>query len=243
MLQNLARYVFRTGNPFGVGHHVPLNGPIALGADTEIQSVAFALDPELGEIDTAHGKVEFLQMVGITRDEARAIKRWSSTGMLELLAARDPLMLTSLDRPSLLADPRTRAVIAERTEREGSSSAASFTTQLAYLQQEEGVTLQVGAIAVEDLVALLEGRIPFDRDFSLMGRGTIVSFRPAETAGFGIDTMELAIDTTPDLAREIVEVVKPARGVYRFSTFPQLVIEILPTEIKDQEGQVTHVVG
>lgn len=243
VLQNLARYVFRTGNPFGVGHHVPLNGPIALGLETELHSVAFALDPELGAIDTPFGKVEFLQMVGITRDEARAIKRWSSLGMLELLASRDPMMLTALDRPSLLTDPETRATIESRTAEEGSSSAASFTTQLAYRQDDQGVHLQIGAIAIEDLIALLDGRIPFDRDFSLMGRGTIVSFRPAETAGFGVDAMELAIDTTPELAREIMQTVKPQRGVYRFNQLPNLKIEVLPTEIKDQEGAVTSVVG
>lgn len=243
VLQNLARYVFRTGNPFGVGHHVPLNGPIALGLDTEIHSVAFALDPELGEIDTPYGKVEFLQMVGITRDEARAIKKWSSLGMLEMLGHRDALLLTALNRPSLLADRDTRAEIETRTANEGSSSAASFTTQLAYRQENEGVHLQIGAIAIEDLISLLDGRIPFERDFSLMGRGTIVSFRPAETAGFGVDTLELAIDTTNELAREIMQTVKPTRGVYRFNQLPNLTIEVLPTEIKDQDGKVTSTVG
>jgi suppressor of fused len=243
VLQNLARYVFRTGNPFGVGHHVPLNGPIALGAETEIQSVAFARDPELDEIDTPFGNVEFLQMVGITRDEAKAIKRWSSLGMLEMLAERDPLLITALDRRSVLEEPGARATIAERTKKEGSSSAASFTTQLAYRQEDGGVHLQIGAIAVEDLIALLESRIFFGRDFSLMGRGTIVSFRPAETAGFGVDTMELAVDTTNELAREIIDTMRAERGVYRFSALEALTIEVLPTEIKDQDGQVTSVVG
>jgi hypothetical protein len=243
VLQNLARYVFRTGNPFGVGHHVPLNGPIALGAETEIHSVAFALDPELGEISTPYGGIEFLQMVGITRDEARAIKRWSSTGMLELLAKRDPLLITSLDRPSLLSEPATRAEIDARTAREGSSSAASFTTQLAYVHGADGVHLTLGAIAVEDLVALIQGRILFDREFSLMGRGTIVSFRPAETAGFGLDAMELAIDTNEELAREILMNLRPERGQYSFEALPSLTLEVVPTEIKDQQGNVTRVIG
>jgi len=243
VLQNLARYVFRTGNPFGIGHHVPLNGPIALGVDTEIHSVAFALDPELGEIQTPFGKVEFLQMVGITRDEARAIKKWSSTGMLELLAKRDPLLITSLDRPSLLSDPATRAEIDARTAREGSSSAASFTTQLAYQHGDDRVHITLGAIAVDDLLALIQGRVLFDREFSLMGRGTIVSFRPGETAGFGLDAMELAIDTNEELARELLEKLRPARGVYEFEALPALTLEVIPTEIKDQQGNVTKVIG
>jgi hypothetical protein len=243
LLQGLARYVFRTGNPFGIGHHVPLNGPIAPGVQTDIRSVALALDPELGKIVTPFGEVEFLQLVGITRDEASAIKYWSAAGMLDLLAARDPLLVTSLDRPSLLSDPETRAQIATRTAREGSSSAASFTTQLAYVHGPDGVRLTLGAIAVEDLLALLQGRILFDRDFSLMGRGTIVSFRPAETAGFGLDAMELAIDTNEELARELLEKVRPIRGAYSFDALPALTLEVIPTEIKDPQGNVIRVVG
>lgn len=243
LLQSLARYVFRTGNPFGVGHHIPLNTPIAPGAKTDIRSVALALDPELGKIRTPFGEVEFLQLVGITRDEASAIKYWSAAGLLEILAERDPLLITSLDRPSLLADPKTRAQIDARTAREGSSSAASFTTQLAYTHSDEGVKVTLGAIAVEDLVAHVQGRILFEREFSLMGRGTIVSFRPAETAGFGFDAMELVIDTNDDLARELLEKVRPARGTYRFEALPALSIEVVPTELKDQQGNVTGVIG
>jgi hypothetical protein len=243
VLQNLARYVFRTGNPFGVGHHVPLNGPIALGHETEIHSVAFALDPELGEVETPYGHVTFLQMVGITRDEAKAIKRWSSTGMLELLAARDGWLITSLDRPSLLSEDATRRQIFDRTAAEGSSSSASFTSQLEFAQTDDGVNLEVGAIAVEDLVALVDGRIRFGRDFSLMGRNALVTFEPAETAGWSVDASELKICVTPDLARELAESVKPHRGTYNFRTLPTLRLEIVPTEIKDQQGQVTETIG
>lgn len=243
VLQNLARYVFRTGNPFGVGHHVPLNGPIALGAETEIHSVAFALDPELGELQTPFGDVSFLQMVGVARDEAKAIKRWSSTGMLELLAERDPFMITALDRPSLLSEERTRAAIRARTQAEGSSSSASFTSQLAFTQRDGGVALEIGAIAVEDLVALVEGRIPYGREFSLMGRGAVVTFRPAEVAGWSVDTTELTIDVTPELARQIATEVQAVRGTYHFGALPSLTLQIVPTEIKDQRDNVTETIG
>ncbi|MGZ3474094.1 MAG: suppressor of fused domain protein, partial [Polyangiales bacterium] len=243
VLQNLARYVFRTGNPFGVGHHVPLNGPIALGHETEIHSVALALDPELGEVETPYGRVSFLQMVGITRDEAKAIKRWSSTGMLELLAANDEWLITSLDRPSLLSSDETRRQIAARTAEEGSSSSASFTSQLEFAQADDGVRLEVGAIAVEDLIALVDGRIRFGRDFSLMGHNALVTFEPAETAGWSVDASELKILVTPDLAHEIASSVKAHRGLYEFRNLPTLQLEIVPTEIKDQQGQVTEIIG
>jgi hypothetical protein len=243
VLQNLARYVFRTGNAFGVGHHIPLNGPIALGADTEIHSVAFARDPELGEVKTPYGAVEFLQMVGITRDEAKAIKRWSTSGMLEILAQRDPLMLTSLDRPSLLADPEMARVIEEHTRAEGSSSYASFVTQLEIEPDGENVVVRLGALAVEDLLAHMQGRIAFGRPCSLVGRGTVVSFLPADTAAWSVDGDELTVEATPVLAREVTERVKPERGEYRFDSLPGFTLVVLPTEIKDQEGNVIRVIG
>src|SRR5262245_20742602 len=69
-LQNLARYVFTTGNVFEPGHHINLNGPIAVDRpETLIRAATFADDPELGGIETPHGAVRFLQIVGITLDE------------------------------------------------------------------------------------------------------------------------------------------------------------------------------
>src|SRR5215468_9383855 len=93
-LNNLARYVFKTGNVFGVGHHLNLNGPIALEAETEIRAIAFAADPQLGRISTPNGSLEFLQVVGLTVDELEAIQTWNTKPFLDLLAKSNPLLLT-----------------------------------------------------------------------------------------------------------------------------------------------------
>ena len=37
LLQNLARYVFRSGNPFDAGHYLDCQGPIALGQATDVR--------------------------------------------------------------------------------------------------------------------------------------------------------------------------------------------------------------
>ena len=42
-LQNLARYVFESGNPFDAGHHMDANSPIALEEDTELTAMGFGL--------------------------------------------------------------------------------------------------------------------------------------------------------------------------------------------------------
>ncbi len=100
MLQNIAKYVFKSGNYFEPGHYMPANGPIRLETETEIKAMAFDWDSELGEIDTPHGKVQFLQVVGITEAEYEAVK--TSGGTAEALIAKlkkdNPLLVTDLTR-------------------------------------------------------------------------------------------------------------------------------------------------
>src|SRR5207244_12502034 len=102
-LQNLGRYVFETGNPFGVGHTMPLNGPIRHGSSTLIHAASFALDPQLPPIATRNGRVEFLQVVGLTMDEPEALSSWNAADFLELRSREDPLLLTDLSCQSWLA--------------------------------------------------------------------------------------------------------------------------------------------
>ncbi|HEX7774123.1 MAG TPA: suppressor of fused domain protein, partial [Pyrinomonadaceae bacterium] len=74
LLQNLARYVFESGNRFGEYHWIPANGPIRLEYETDIVGLAFALDPELPSIESPHGMVEFIQAFGITSTELASLK-------------------------------------------------------------------------------------------------------------------------------------------------------------------------
>lgn len=48
LLQNLARYVFSSGNVFGAGHHMDANGPIALDTDTKLTALGFMPTPNWG---------------------------------------------------------------------------------------------------------------------------------------------------------------------------------------------------
>ncbi|ARU58328.1 SUFU family protein [Oleiphilus messinensis] len=102
LIQNIARYVFKSGKWFEPGHYMPANGPIRLKSDTKITGIAFALDPELGEIDTPHGHLQFLQMYGITDAELSALKESGSTAeaLLENAKQINPLLLTDLERIS-----------------------------------------------------------------------------------------------------------------------------------------------
>lgn len=102
MMNNLARYVFNSGNWFEVNHFVPANGPIRLDTETDIVGLVFAEDPELGRIQTPHGEVIFLQMVGITSAELEHLKENPTLGAVEELINElkkdNPLLITNLNR-------------------------------------------------------------------------------------------------------------------------------------------------
>ncbi|MGC4014230.1 MAG: suppressor of fused domain protein [Luteolibacter sp.] len=100
LLQNIARYVFKSGKWFEAYQWIPTNGPIRAGHATDIVGLAFAPDATLEKIATPHGSVEFLQAFGITASEIDALKSKALTcqELLETHRAANPLLVTDLDR-------------------------------------------------------------------------------------------------------------------------------------------------
>lgn len=102
LLQNIARYVFNSGKWFEEYHFIPANGPIRLGYDTDLTALTFVLDPELGKIQTPHGEVVFLQMVGLTTAEFEILKQnpktTASEQLIEKLKSANKLLITDLGR-------------------------------------------------------------------------------------------------------------------------------------------------
>lgn len=97
LMQNLGRYVFESGNSFAAGDHIDLGGPIALDQPrTPIVAAGFAADPELPAIDTPHGSLAFLQIVGLTADEYDAARGVAHRG--RPWPARGPASVAG-DRP------------------------------------------------------------------------------------------------------------------------------------------------
>jgi hypothetical protein len=117
LLANLGAYVFRTGHEFAAGHHVDLRGPIKLDDPTEITAAAIVTDPGL----PAWRGVEFLQLVGLTADELELCRSWRTEAVIGLLAAKDPLLITRLERRSLLDDPHVREQAESGVAAEGSA--------------------------------------------------------------------------------------------------------------------------
>lgn len=102
VMNNLARYVFSSGRWFEENQFIPAKGPIRLNTDTDITGFVTALDPELGRIQTPHGELSFIQLVGITNNELNALMENPSTAAVEklinTLKADNPLLITDLER-------------------------------------------------------------------------------------------------------------------------------------------------
>lgn len=100
LMQNLARYAHQSARGFGPLHFIHANGPIKAESDTALVGLLFVEDPELGAIDTPHGRVAFLQMVGLTEREIRGLidQRVGPEALAAWLAEGNPLLITDLER-------------------------------------------------------------------------------------------------------------------------------------------------
>lgn len=100
LLQNLARYVYSSKKWFEPYHYIPANGPICLGADTDVTALTTVLDPELGTMDTVHGRVEFIQFLGITQAEYDDLRagRNGCRALMDAERELNPMYITRLDR-------------------------------------------------------------------------------------------------------------------------------------------------
>lgn len=243
LLQNLGRYVFETGNLFAASHHLDLNGPMDGSDDTELVAVALATDPTLGTAETANGKVEFLQLVGLTADELDTIKDWNTEGVLAMLAGDNPLLVTDLLRRSLLSKPAIALKIKARIEAEGSSYGGLFASVVEWGEYDGGMLIRLEARVVQDLGRLLRGRIPYDRVFDVEGEAMQVVFVPGDDADLEPDGHRLLFTLTPDQAKDLAGRIPPERGEYPVPWLPGLIIEVVPSQILDEQGQVVEEIG
>ncbi|WP_176611526.1 suppressor of fused domain protein [Actinomadura sp. WMMB 499] len=246
MLQNLGRYVFKSGNWFEPGHHMNVNGPIATDRDdSDIRAVAFVLDPELGEIGTPHGSLQFLQVVGLATAEYEAVRQWNSEALMDVLAPRLPLFVTDLDRRSLLEDPEVGRAVREGIARDGSSSGMQFVSTAHWERTPDGTTITLGALQATAVADALRGRLPFGRELILRTADTVLVFAPDDA--FAVeepDEGRLVLRVPPAALDDLADTLRPTAARRPVPSLPGLTVEIVPTVMKDQYGEETgEVIG
>ena len=74
LMNNLGRFVNETKVWFDEYQFLPLGGPIRTDSETDIVGLAFIKDDDLDEIDTPHGKVTFIQMIGLNSEQLKRLE-------------------------------------------------------------------------------------------------------------------------------------------------------------------------
>jgi len=101
MMSNLARYTFRSNRFFENEQFIQGNGsPIHVGAESQITALLTVNDTTAQTQDTVHGKLEFIQLVGITESELAALK--DDAGNVKILIEKmkkdNPELITDMNR-------------------------------------------------------------------------------------------------------------------------------------------------
>lgn len=135
LLQQLARYVFQTGNRLCVGDNVPWKKSLD-NSPSHIQHMLIAADPQLRRTQSPFGYVDFCQIVGVTEEELNQASWWKGTGVLSLLS-KDPQtggewLITDMERSQSVFElfPKTLNELKQNLEYDGSDLAginADFT--------------------------------------------------------------------------------------------------------------------
>lgn len=241
LLQNLARYVFSTGNVFGNGHHMSCNGPVALETGTLLTALGFCIDPELGEMDTPNGHVTFLQAVAITNDEMEAHMCWSGEKFLGLLFQKIPFGITDLERCSLMDQKEFYDAWKAGVDKDGSSTGFLYMDEVGASLKDGRGRLRLGAGHTHILATMLSARVGKGRKLYLQGPDMGIGFEPGEAGRFGLEN-DFAVAVLDNGAlKELCSVLQPHAGVYSLGTIP-LTVELVPTRIKDQNDKVLKVI-
>ena len=243
LLQNLARYVFQTGNVLEAGHHLDANGPIAAGHTTALRHLAFVEDPQLPARDTPNGRLQFLQAVGLTDGEQGAILAWSTGGVLKALEPTMSLWITDLDRACALSDADVAARIAAGTQAQGAATGLLLVEMLEW--QDAGdpgaTTLVLGAGQVERLRELLEVRLGAGLPLEIVGPQKRWMFEPGERDRVHGDDLQRICVLSPGTCGRLQQALRPVAGVARISDM--LSIDIRRSCLRDSEGKPLRFIG
>lgn len=244
-LQNLARYVFGSGNAFKPGDHMDLNGPISLSEPTGIVAIGIASDPQLPGVDTPNGRLEFLQVVGLTADEFSAAKRWNTNGVMALVERRHPRRVIALDRRSVLEDPAIKAEADAGAARDGSSTVILFNDKTCW-NEDRGflsrtrVVVTMGANPAREMSGILPGRIPHGRALVLCSKDQTIDISPGGSSGWSIEGTRLKVSLTSTQAVDLAARLASGVGSFKLGGLSGVVFEVVPSIIRDTSGKVVR---
>jgi len=125
LLNSISKYVFESENKLVPGDHINW-GKSLDGSLPNLRHLLVSEDPQLETLSTSLGKVHFLQLVGITDAELKAVQRWNGPGISKLLKSSvetgGSLLITIPYRPCLFdIKPEARQLVDMGISQEGSN--------------------------------------------------------------------------------------------------------------------------
>ncbi|KAK6639184.1 hypothetical protein RUM43_007454 [Polyplax serrata] len=126
VMQALAKYVFSSGNTLCPGDHVSWHCALD-NSESRIQHMLMYQDLQLGTAQTPFGSVNFVQVVGVTKEELQAAQHWNGPGVLDILkklsGAGGEWLVTDMRRGEsmLELDINAQDIVERGIEAEGSN--------------------------------------------------------------------------------------------------------------------------
>lgn len=243
LLNDLAREIFENATHLQPGNNFEFQNPINMNTITRLNSVLIARDSELGTIETKFGKVQFLQVVGITADELNILRRWRADKFIEAAKTKlGKLLLTDLKRESIADDPCVALQIEEGITTDGTGDIVIDCPVAEWIfTYKASVSLGIDVIA--QLQARLVEGISGKRDIVIRGPESTIVFRNGKEANFKIDNDVLIFECTVSDAQTFASQLQAVPSSYTFANLPvaiavvdaqnpELVLDSLPTKQK-----------
>lgn len=229
LMQNLARYVFQTGNVFDYGHRIPLNSPICKDEDTLLCGAMFAVDPQLGVCQSENGQFTFLQIIGTTSDELDAAEAWNTKRFIEILAQHNPLMVTDLRRRSIMETPAIADLVKSETEKDGSSCGTLYVGD-SEISTENGaksgreLTFKLVPKDFSSVRRLIAGRLLHGRQLTLVSPDSSLLLVPAEQSDWKDEEDGYVISMSPSLVQDVLSALDSVKPRANFADLKNFVI-------------------
>jgi hypothetical protein len=228
LLDTLAEYVFDTGNRFELGDTMNIVELMAAAQPTRLSSAIFTCDPVLDWVETANGRLQFVQVVGLTSDELETCRTWQSERFLDVLGAHNPLLVADLNRWSILSDPDVAADVAAAVERDGSSQASLLVDECSVSQHPGGDwQIRLSVDAVRMLPRMWLHRFRHGRPFAVVGPSASVQFTPGELVTVSGEPSRMEVCLSARVAEKLQQALPPEAGTYRLDVLPEIVFMVV----------------
>ncbi len=228
-LASLAAYVTSSRHPFEVGDHIDLRGPIRMGGSTGLTAALVVEDPVLRSLDGSFGTVEFLQVVGVTADELEVCRSWSTDGVTRYLVEDDPLLVTALERRSILDNPARAAAIDQRVHAEGADVHELQVASLRWGRRWGRWVVQMGAGAASALgPALRRELVSPGTQLAVVGDEGELRFFVAAEPGWSLGPGRLEISVPETRVDALAALFDGRTGWVRLAELPGLRFRVVP---------------